>query len=122
MTDVAAAHADDRGSTPKEMETMHELARLSEDELGRIIGEFLDEVFGGLDIDPGFEARMRSDMPDLPDEPTHEQVEAWIELGAPTDLKPEEDAQTLDLGPLDGGPGWRPLVPGTRPVSATPGT
>jgi DNA-binding transcriptional MerR regulator len=97
---IAAAHADaldvqirtlrlrravlravaDRGATPEEMETMHRLARLSEDERRRIIHDFLDEVFGGLQVDPGFEARMRSATPELPDEPTPEQVDAWIEL------------------------------------------
>lgn len=97
---VAAAHADaldvqirtlrlrravlrvvaERGATQKEMETVHRLARLSEDERRRIIHDFLDEVFSGLQVDPGFEARMRSALPELPDEPTPEQVDAWIEL------------------------------------------
>lgn len=100
IREVAAAHADalgvqirtlrlrravlravaERGATPKEMETMHRLARLSEDERRRIIHDFLDEVFGGLQVDPGFEARMRSALPELPDEPTPEQLDAWIEL------------------------------------------
>ena len=70
LSDVAASHADaldvqirtlrlrravlrtvaERGATPKEMETMHRLARLSEDERRRIIHDFLDEVFGGLQV------------------------------------------------------------------------
>jgi DNA-binding transcriptional MerR regulator len=86
VANVAAAHADaldavaDREPTPKEMETMHRLARLSDDERRRIIHAFLDEVFGGLELDGGLEARMRSTMPELPDEPSPEQVDAWIEL------------------------------------------
>ena len=41
-----------RGSTPEEMEHMHKLARLSEDERHRLIGDFLDAVFGGMDTEP----------------------------------------------------------------------
>ena len=69
-----------RNSTPEEMELINRLAKLSADERNRIIGDFYDEVFGGLDIDPHFEQRMRSVTPDLPDDPTPAQVDAWIEL------------------------------------------
>jgi DNA-binding transcriptional MerR regulator len=69
-----------RGSDPKEMQTMHRLAQLSDDERKRIVADFLDHIFDGLDIDPGFEQRMRSATPELPDDPSPEQVDAWIEL------------------------------------------
>ena len=69
-----------RDSTIKDVELMNKLARLSAEERNRIIAGFYDEVFGGLDIDPEFERRLRSATPDLPDDPTPEQVEAWIEL------------------------------------------
>ncbi len=59
---------------------MNRLARLSAEERNRILSGFYDEVFGGLDIDPDFERRMRSVTPDLPDDPSAGQVEAWIEL------------------------------------------
>ncbi len=59
---------------------MHKLAKLSEEERNRILSDFFDEVFGGLDIDPDFEQRMRSVTADLPDDPSPEQVEAWVEL------------------------------------------
>jgi DNA-binding transcriptional MerR regulator len=64
----------------KEVELMNKLAQLSDAERRRMIEDFLDDVFRGLDIDPKFEQGMRSAMPDLPDEPTTEQVEAWVEL------------------------------------------
>lgn len=100
VTDVASAHAEAldahirtlrlrravlrviaaRASDPKEMETMNRLARMSEQERWRIVEDFLDELFGGLEVDPGFEAMMRSARPDLPEDPTPEQVDAWIEL------------------------------------------
>jgi DNA-binding transcriptional MerR regulator len=70
-----------REGNPQEMQAMHRLAQLSDAERRRIVSDFLDEVFAGLEIEPGFEARMRSAMPELPDDPAPEQVEAWIELG-----------------------------------------
>jgi DNA-binding transcriptional MerR regulator len=69
-----------RGSTPEEMELMHKLARLSEDERQRLIGDFLDAVFGDLGAEPSFAAVRGSMTPELPDDPEAEQVEAWAEL------------------------------------------
>ncbi|MFB4304951.1 MerR family transcriptional regulator [Actinomadura sp. GTD37] len=69
-----------RGSTPEEIEIMHKLARLSDEERRRIITDFIDESFAGLDVNPGFEAKMRSALPELPDDPAPEQVDAWVEL------------------------------------------
>ncbi|MFA1540209.1 MerR family transcriptional regulator [Actinomadura monticuli] len=69
-----------RASSPEEIELMHKLARLSDEERRRIITDFIDESFAGLDVDPGFEARMRSALPELPDDPEPEQVDAWVEL------------------------------------------
>lgn len=70
----------ERPSTPTEVNLMHQLARLSAEERNAIISDFFDDVFGGLSIDPEFEQRMRSATPELPEEPTPEQVNAWIEL------------------------------------------
>jgi DNA-binding transcriptional MerR regulator len=69
-----------RGSSPQEMELMHKLAQLSDEERRRIIGDFIDATFGGLDADPDFIAKMRSAIPKLPDDPAPEQVAAWVEL------------------------------------------
>jgi DNA-binding transcriptional MerR regulator len=69
-----------RGSSPEEIELMHKLARLSDEERRRIITDFIDESFAGLEVDAGFEAKMRSALPDLPDDPEPEQVDAWVEL------------------------------------------
>jgi DNA-binding transcriptional MerR regulator len=69
-----------RGSSPEEMEHMHKLARLSEDERRRLIGEFLDVVFGGMDTEPSFAGIRCSMTPELPDAPEAEQVQAWAEL------------------------------------------
>ncbi len=70
-----------RGSvTPEEIELMHRLAQLSADERRRLVHEFIDDTFTGLDLDPDFLSMMRGAMPDLPDEPAQKQVEAWVEL------------------------------------------
>jgi DNA-binding transcriptional MerR regulator len=69
-----------RDAYPEEVELVHRLARLSEQERRRIITDFVDEVFEGLPADPDVGAAMRQALPDLPAEPTPEQVAAWIEL------------------------------------------
>jgi DNA-binding transcriptional MerR regulator len=75
LTAVAA-----RGSTPEEMDLMHRLATLTEDERRRLVDDFLDSVFGGLGDERAFAGIARSMTPELPEDPTTEQVEAWVEL------------------------------------------
>jgi len=67
-------------TTPKEMTLMHDLARIGADERRNIVRDFVDEVFDGLDGQTSIAARMRMAIPDLPDDPSPVQVEAWIEL------------------------------------------
>lgn len=70
-----------RGSTTEEMALMHELARLSARERQQIIDDFVDQAFAGVDGDGGGIARAMREMPaELPEDPTAEQVDAWIEL------------------------------------------
>ena len=59
---------------------MNKLARLSAQERKQIIDDFVGEVFGGLEPEPGLAARMRQATPDLPDDPSADQVDAWVEL------------------------------------------
>jgi DNA-binding transcriptional MerR regulator len=71
----------ERGSTTEEMTLMNKLARLSAAQRARIIEEFVEDTFRGLDTaDPVVRERMRGAAADLPDDPTPEQVDAWIEL------------------------------------------
>jgi DNA-binding transcriptional MerR regulator len=77
-----------RGSTLEEIDLMHKLAKFSEDERGRLIGEFLGSVFGGLDANPEFVGVIRSMTPELPDDPAAEQVEAWVELRGRATARP----------------------------------
>lgn len=69
-----------RGATPEEMELMHKLATLSDQERHRLIHDFVNHAFDGLDLDPEFLATMRSTVPELPRDPTPEQIGAWVEL------------------------------------------
>jgi DNA-binding transcriptional MerR regulator len=62
---------------------MNDLARLSAGERQQLIDEFVDATFAGTDPDApgaGIAANMRTLPTELPDDPTTEQVEAWVEL------------------------------------------
>jgi DNA-binding transcriptional MerR regulator len=65
---------------PKEIEKMHELANLTAAERGRLIDDFVAEAFDGLPEDVAVRARMEAAPPDLPENPSAEQIDAWIEL------------------------------------------
>jgi DNA-binding transcriptional MerR regulator len=59
---------------------MTRLAQMPEDRRQDLINAFWDEMCDGLDLDPEAERRMRAARPELPDDPSAEQVEAWIEF------------------------------------------
>lgn len=67
-------------SATEQVSLMHKLVSLSDDDRDRIVDEFWNEVSDGLDVHPGFVDRLRRMRPNLPAEPTTEQLEAWIEL------------------------------------------
>ena len=75
---VLAAVAE-RGTTPEELRTMHELATLSAAEREALIENFLATTFAEV-AGPAFEGIKNSLTPDLPDIPTSEQLAAWVEL------------------------------------------
>ncbi|MET8628493.1 MerR family transcriptional regulator [Kitasatospora sp. NPDC004669] len=97
LSDVAAAHAEaldvqirvlrlrravlgavaGHGSTTEELTLVHQLARLTGEERRRLVGEFLAEVFGS---DGRFAGVARSLTPELPEDASAEQIEAWVEL------------------------------------------
>ena len=66
--------------TPEEVDRMNRLAQATADERRRIVAEFLDAIFEGIDVPPEFAERMRTGAPDLPEDASDEQVDAWIEL------------------------------------------
>lgn len=66
--------------TVEEVEHVNRLARATADEQRRIIEEFLNSIFTDVNVPQDFEARLRQAVPQLPEEPTDEQIEAWLEL------------------------------------------
>jgi DNA-binding transcriptional MerR regulator len=68
-----------RAADGREMRMINKLARLSAAERRQIIDDFTGEVFEGLDPSPARSPRWAAG-PELPDDPSPEQVEAWVEL------------------------------------------
>ncbi|WP_345379459.1 MerR family transcriptional regulator [Pseudonocardia yuanmonensis] len=69
--------------TPRELRLMNDLARLSAEARQRMIDDFVTETFAGTDPEApgaGIASAMRTMPAELPEEPTAEQVEAWVEL------------------------------------------
>lgn len=69
-----------RNSELEEVNLMNRLASMSDEERKRLVDEFWDEMVAGLNVDQEFYRRMRAGKPELPDDPTPEQLEAWIEF------------------------------------------
>ncbi|MDT0457279.1 MerR family transcriptional regulator [Streptomyces sp. DSM 41527] len=69
-----------RGSDPEEIKLMHRLTQLSGEERRRTIDDFVEGTFGTTDAGPAAVAMVRAATPDLPDDPSSEQVAAWVEL------------------------------------------
>jgi DNA-binding transcriptional MerR regulator len=70
-------------SSTRKAALMNDLARLSAAERQQLIDEFVDTTFAGTDPDApgaGIAGAMRTLPTELPDDPTTEQVEAWVEL------------------------------------------
>ncbi|MFF9819675.1 MerR family transcriptional regulator [Streptomyces sp. NPDC014006] len=97
-----------RGSTAEETTLMNKLARLSAGERQRIVNDFMTEVFEGIDTaDPDLRNRLRFGAANLPDDPTPEQVDAWVEL-AELIQDPEFRAlmrRMIEFNAADRGPG-----------------
>ena len=97
LADVAATHASALGSQirtlclqravlravarstdPEELRRMTDLTTLSAGERRRILDDYLDAVFGD---DPSAVAdKLGMGAPELPDDPTPDQIAAWVEL------------------------------------------
>jgi DNA-binding transcriptional MerR regulator len=71
-----------RGITdPEEVQRMTAFVEASAEESRRIMEEFIDSIFAGHENNP-FAQRMRSALPVLPDDPSAEQIDAWVELAS----------------------------------------
>ncbi|MEU6782090.1 MerR family transcriptional regulator [Nonomuraea angiospora] len=71
-----------RDNSTKEIALINALARLSARERQQIIDDFVDHAFAGVvDEDAALVAGWMRDLPpDLPEDPTSEQIDAWVEL------------------------------------------
>ncbi|MFA1544117.1 MerR family transcriptional regulator [Actinomadura monticuli] len=97
-----------RGSTPEEMDLMHRLARLSAAERDALVDDFLNSAFGERDTGPLSRVLHRSMAPELPDDPTSEQLEAWVELAG---LAEDPEFRSLMRGLFTGHPGTEAAPP-----------
>ncbi|MFG2712174.1 MerR family transcriptional regulator [Streptomyces goshikiensis] len=99
------------GTTHLETELVHRLAALSRTERHRLVTDFAfdaSDTFDGLRTNPELAAMMRSVLPELPDDPTPEQVDAWVELAElcrsadfRTAVRRTADAQAQELARCD---------------------
>ncbi|MFG1868206.1 MerR family transcriptional regulator [Micromonospora arborensis] len=69
-----------RGSGSAEVDDLRRLAQLTARERQHLVGDFLDTVFADLRDQPAYPGVLVSMTPELPDDPTTEQIEAWLEL------------------------------------------
>jgi DNA-binding transcriptional MerR regulator len=67
-----------RTADPEEMHRMTDLTPLSAEERRRIVDDYLEAVFDGADSPVA--DQLRTGVPELPDDPTPDQVAAWTEL------------------------------------------
>ncbi len=68
------------GASTEETKMLDELARLTASERQRLVDDFVADSFGSVDDPSGIGARMRQLTPALPDDPTAEQLHAWVEV------------------------------------------
>ncbi|MFR0357610.1 MerR family transcriptional regulator [Streptomyces sediminimaris] len=67
-------------TTTEQVSLMHKLVSMSDDDRDRLIDQFWDFVTDGLDVHPTYVERLHRQRPHLPEEPSTEQLEAWIEI------------------------------------------
>ena len=73
-----------RNTDWEELELMNRLARLDAEGRKRILDDFVSRVFSGIVDEHGtnkaFAAMMSNAFPELPQDPTERQIEAWVDL------------------------------------------
>ena len=69
--------------TETDLVRLWNIVTLSKSRLRQIVEDFVDKITEGFPVSQAWKARMIAanvDVPDLPDDPTAEQVDAWIEI------------------------------------------
>ncbi|MFF3015666.1 TIGR03086 family metal-binding protein [Streptomyces sp. NPDC057939] len=69
-----------RRTTPQGLALMTRTAHMSPTQRRKLVHDFLSDTLGDLDV-PQFREGLAAAAADLPEDPTDEQVEAWLELG-----------------------------------------
>ncbi len=69
-----------QGLSMEEMRMVNDLAGLSMAERQRLVDDFIAETFGKVEDRSGIGERLRRVTTALPDDPTQEQVDAWVEV------------------------------------------
>ncbi|MET8232411.1 MerR family transcriptional regulator [Micromonospora sp. NPDC005298] len=69
-----------RGASPAEVDELHRMAHLTTRERGQLVADFLGSIFDDLGDQPAYPGAIVSMTPELPDDPTTGQIEAWLEL------------------------------------------
>jgi DNA-binding transcriptional MerR regulator len=67
-------------TTAEQVNLMHKLVSMSDDDRDQLMNQFWDFVTDGLDVHPSYVEGLHRCRPSLPEEPSTEQLEAWIEL------------------------------------------
>ncbi|WP_327406745.1 MerR family transcriptional regulator [Streptomyces sp. NBC_01288] len=67
-------------TTAEQVSLLHKLVSMSDDDRDQLVDRFWDFVTDGLDVHRSYVERLHSLRPRLPEEPSTEQLEAWIEL------------------------------------------
>lgn len=67
-----------RSTEPEELERMTDLTTMTADERRRIVDDYVEAVFG--DDPSGVADKLRVGAPELPEDPTPDQVAAWVEV------------------------------------------
>ena len=88
---LSAIAAGDR-EEPGRMDRLNRMARLPAQERQQIVDDFVHQVSEGLDADRTLRDRLRGGGHRLPDAPTGEQLDAWLEL---TELMLDPDFRQL---------------------------
>lgn len=67
-------------TTAERVTLMHSLVSMSDDSRNQLLDEFWGEVTDGLAVDAAYVEHLHRMRPRLPEEPTSEQLQAWIQL------------------------------------------
>ncbi|WP_238011875.1 TIGR03086 family metal-binding protein [Dactylosporangium sp. AC04546] len=103
-----------RGATAEELAAVSGLARLSTEQRHAIVQEFLAGAVGEIDAS-GYRDGLLAVTPDLPDEPSDEQIDAWIELA---ELVQDPRLQEAVRGMAKYAAAHAPATPDERDVAA----